>query len=551
MKRWNILADYDPSKDIVTLILKNRGIQTDADINTFLNPPVLTECFNDLSSELKKSLKNAKELIEEAVRSDLPIVIHGDYDADGISSTAILYNTIKNELKHEKTFYFIPNRFEHGYGISKKSVDEVIESITKQLGKVPGNILFVTVDSGITAVDETAYIKSLGHKIIITDHHQKPDTLPDADCIVWYDQVVGATLSWMLSKVLGSKDTQTICFAALATVTDLQQVVGFNRSIVKRGLEVLNTNPPIGLKKLMQVAGKKGDEVTTYDLGWLIGPRLNASGRLVDATDSLLLLLSKYEAAAEDLAFKLNKVNSERQDKTFEMYGLVANFEENKIPKIIFSAHTDYHEGIIGLVAARIVQKYYRPSVVISLSEDFGKGSVRSIPGVDIISYLRRFEDLFISLGGHPMAAGFTIKKENISVLETKMLELADELVRDDLLIPVLDIDLRIPINIISHEFLALVERLKPFGLGNEEPVFVSEGLGVAEVNLVGKESQHLSLKIYNEGSYYKAIYFNGASYANGLTYGDKIDLVYTVKKNEYNGKTYIDLVVKDLKKAE
>ena len=237
MLNWNILGEYNSKKDVVEKILENRGVKN---IKEFLSPPTLNDCFDQMSSDFKKSLKKAVEFIKLSMQEETSIVIFGDYDSDGVNATAILYNFFKNEKKYDEVSYFIPNRFEHNYGISKLAIDDVLKKFQK--GQ---KILFITVDVGITAYKEIAYIKKLGHKIILTDHHQKPDKLPQADCIVWTDQLCGAAIAWVLSKALGSKNTESIAMAALATVTDLQTLTGFNRVLVKKGLEIRVISPAL------------------------------------------------------------------------------------------------------------------------------------------------------------------------------------------------------------------------------------------------------------------------------------------------------------------
>ena len=541
MTRWSVLSEYKGRESLIKDILEARGIE---DIDEFVNPPSISEYFSRLSLEFKQSLKLAKEIIESEIEKGNHIIIFGDYDSDGINATAILYKYFKFEREYPNVSYFIPNRFEHSYGVSKLAVDKVLEEYK---GK---NLLFITVDTGITAIKEIDYIRSLGHKVIVTDHHQKPDPMPNVDCLVWSDEVCGAVLAYFLSKVLGSKDTKAVAFAALATVTDMQSVVGINRVIVRKGLEIFNTNPPLGIQKLVEAAGRGGSVLSTYDLGWLIGPRLNASGRLESASDSLKLLIEKDSSTLENIAFKLNNINAERQDKTLEMYEKAADFDESNLPKILFSSSEEYHEGVIGLVASKLVQKYYRPAVVISLSDGIGKGSVRSISGVNIIEMLRRFEDLFVDLGGHPMAAGFTIEKENIKKLQEEMLSDAKDSIDDKLFIPSLDVDMKIPADIIDLELLEDINRLEPFGIGNSRPTFLTEGLKITGLDVVGRDMSHLRLSLSDGDKYYKAIFFGGAEAVDNVEFGDNIDLVYTLKKNEYNGNTYIDLVVKDLRKA-
>ena len=542
MYRWKILGEYNPKKDIVSSILENRGIK---DIKDFLKTPSLNDLFDKFSGNFKSSLVKAKKLIFEAMENKRPILIFGDYDSDGINATAILYNFFKYEKKYDKVSYFIPNRFEHSYGLSKKAINESLEKIAKD-----EKVLFITVDVGITASEEISYIKKLGHSVILTDHHQKPDNIPDADVIVWNDDVCGSEISWILSKVLGSKSRDSIAYAAVATITDLLPLLGFNRVVVKSGLKVLNSKPPLGYKKLFEASGIEGTEITTYELGWVIGPRLNAAGRLKSSEDSIRLLTERDENILEKLAQSLNSKNIERQEKTLEMYDIAAEVDENDLPKIIFSSDEKYHEGIIGLVSAKITQKYYRPSVVISLNDGYGKGSVRSIPSINIIEVLRKFEDLFVDLGGHPMAGGFTIEEKKIPEMKKKVSEYIEKKFDNDVFNPVLDIDLKIPSDIIGVNLLEEIEKMEPFGMGNEQPVFLSEGLGVVSCDVIGKDGSHLKLNLYDGKKYQKAVFFGGSRFEKDFEIGGKVDLVYSLNKNEYNGKTYVDMVVKDYRKV-
>ena len=542
MKKWNVVSEFDPKKEIDEQLLSIRGISSAKEIKEFINPKPVSQITTEFSADFTETLEIAKDLINKAVKSEQNIIIYGDYDADGICATAILFNYFKHELNYEKIGYFIPNRFDNGYGLSKNALEELTNKYNGE------KLLIITVDSGITAVEEVDLAKKLGHTVIITDHHQKPVTMPNADAVVWDDNVVGTTLAWILADALGSKNTQSISFAAIATITDLQKVIGVNRSFVKYGLEVLNTNPPVGIKKLIEVSGKNVSEISTYELGWVIGPRLNASGRLEAAELSLRLLLSQTDNEAEIYARELNELNSQRQNKTIEMYEFAMVSENEKLPKIIFSSDENYHEGIIGLVAARLAQKYHRPSIVISTNGDMGKGSVRSIKNINIIEMLRTCEELFESVGGHPMAAGFTIKQANIELLQSKMIELADKTISDEDLIPEINIDLKLPAQEINLENLKKVENLKPFGLGNEEPVFLTEEFGILDVSFVGKDKSHMLIKMRKDGNYYKGIFFNGIDRNFNLNFGDKINVVYTLKRNDYNGNTYVDLIIKDLK---
>lgn len=549
MSHWNIRNTLKDKDDFLPILLENRGVVTDEEKSTFLNPPSIDYYIKNLNKDFLASLKAASVAIKAAINDNVPIVINGDYDSDGVCATAIIHNVLREELGYTKTLNFIPNRFKHGYGLSLKSIDTILENVSK-LDPNPKYILFITVDSGITSVAETAHIKALGHKIIITDHHQKPPEMPAADVLVWNDQIVGSTIAWLLAKVLGSKDRQSLAFAGIATVTDVQPLLGFNRSIVTNALKILNTEPPTGIKALLSLCKKDESEITTYDLGWVIGPRLNASGRIEDASDALMLLIEKDYKNQLEYAQKLQDINVQRQDKTLEMYNISQNFDSSAPPKIIISTDAAYHEGIIGLVASKLVQKHYRPSIVISLEESYGKGSARSIPGINIIEVLRQFEDLFINVGGHPMAAGFTVMRENIPLLTQRLSAFMDNAFDATIYQESLQIDLEVPIALIDLPLLTELDKLKPFGVGNPEPLFLSRDLNVVGINKVGKSENHLSLRLYKDNQFYKGIMFNFEQ--NGdlpeLVVGDNIDVVYKLKKNEYRGTAYIDLVISDFK---
>ncbi len=545
--RWNIKSEFNEG-NIIELLLENRGILGDKDISEFTNPLPIMKILKNMSEEFKNSSRQAKDIILKAIQEEKPIIIHGDYDADGICATAIMLRTLRNELNYKNTFAYIPNRFENGYGLSNSSIDSCAEKLNDRVGEW-SEALLVTVDTGITSFDEIEYARKKGFEVIITDHHQKPEKLPPVDCLVWNDEVVGAGVAWILSKLLGSKDKRLLGLAAIATVTDLQPLLGYNRSIVKEGIKILNETPLPGIKMLRQVAGRNNGEISTYDLGWVIGPRINATGRMGDATEALLLLLADDEKIALDHAVKLNQLNFERQEKTEEMYELAVNYDKDNLPRVIVAHSEQFHEGIIGLVAAKLVQKYYRPSIVISIEKNLGKGSVRSIDGVDIIAFLREFEDVFVNVGGHPMAAGFTVEVEKLDLLKDKITKLADEYISDDLLEPVIDIDMKIPMSLVDINFVKNIESLKPFGIGNKSPIFVSEEIGVVGVDTVGRDNSHLSLKLLVEGSIQKAIFFGKGYLASDIESGDLLDIVYQVGVNNFNGREYVNITLKDLKK--
>ncbi|KKU49171.1 MAG: Single-stranded-DNA-specific exonuclease RecJ [candidate division WWE3 bacterium GW2011_GWA2_46_9] len=539
-KKWNVLFEgqVESADDVVAALLKNRNI---AEPSAFLSPPSVYSYIKNLDASLKEEFRRAREMVLAAVKEKKQIVIYGDYDADGVCASAIVYDTIRVVLNYDKCLVFIPNRFDHGYGLSVKGIDDVVKRVGAERG------LLITVDTGITATAEVVYAKKLGFDVLIADHHQKPAQLPVADHIIWTDTLVGSGIAYVLCRLLGNSGSTALALAAIATVTDLQPLLGMNRGIVKEGLRALNDSPPLGVKTLLEVAGKKG-EVTSYDLGWVLGPRLNATGRIVNAYAALNLLIEKDAINAAEIATKLNELNKQRQDKTLEMYAL-ANVSGEELPKVIFTASPDYHEGIIGLMASRLVGQYARPAVVISLADEYAKGSARSIAGVNIIEFLRNFTDLFVSLGGHAMAAGFTLKKANVAILQKAVLELAEKSLDSALLVHTLDIDVGLPFHLVGQPLLDAISTLQPFGLGNKEPLFLTKNVGVAQKSLMGQQSAHLALKLVAGETYGKAVFFNAGSVFDQINAGDKVDVVYSLRKNEFNGKIFVDMIVSDIRK--
>lgn len=571
---------YKAGDDVVSALLHNRGIGKEGR-EEFLHPPAFGEYIKRLPADFKESLKKAREEILASISQNIPIIIHGDYDADGICATAILYKTLTQTLNYSKVAYFIPNRFDHGYGLSADSVKEMAGLVATRFGDAGGQAhhvdqikaLVITVDCGITAEEqvlESAHEE--GFKVIITDHHQKRADLPKADVLLWNDGMVGAGVALMLAVVLGLKDEQLLCLAGIATVTDLIPLKGFNRALVKKSLSILNTNPPLGVKKLIEVAGRSNGELTVYDLGYIVGPRLNATGRLESAYDSLKLLLENDAEKLTKIAQKLNAVNLERQEMTQKMYDLADSLvvkhttkdssaldssitgedylepNEQITDKLIVVTSPEFHEGVIGLVAGKLAQKYSRPTIVVSINGGTAKGSARSVAGVNIIELLRHFEGRFMSLGGHPMAAGFSVKQENLNQLIADLKTYARETILDDLLIPQLAVDLELPLSLVSVDLLTQIDQLKPYGIGNPEPVFVSRNVGVAGSNFVGKDGFHLSLKLFDGTNYYKGIMFDAKNLGiSGFNFGDRIDVAYIASLKSYNGETLVDLVIKDV----
>lgn len=555
-KRWKLLDEtvVKNKEELINILIKNRGIKEEQ-IDEFLNPKHPSEY--DL---LDEEISLAKKIILDAIENSNPIIIHGDYDADGQTATAILWRTIHNDLGYKNVFCYIPNRFDEGYGLSEESI-QGMETLLASKGFQINQALIVTVDCGITSHKEVEIAKKHGFKVIISDHHQKGDNLPTPDALVWTDKSVGAGISWLISNALISSlygdnylNDKYLDLACIGTVCDLQPLIGFNRSIVKYGLEKLNSTPNMGIKILSDLSDIK-DKYDTYHLGWIIGPKLNATGRLESAMDSLNLLLADSNEEALTYAQKLTDLNKQRQDKTKIDYEL-ALFSSGSDPreKFLITCSETYHEGVIGLVAGKLVQTYHHPALAIVIDKESGmaKGSARSIEGISIVQTLRRFEHLFEKLGGHDMAAGFSLKVENIPILQEELNKLDSW--PPETFSPIVKIDAEIDTSLLTIETYESIQKLKPFGTANPEPTLSIRSMNLFNFSLMGKENNHMKLFLVDKSGYrFNAIWFSAtdSESSKSLKIGEKIDVAFTMSLNEWNGRKTVEMKVKDAKMSE
>lgn len=537
---WEIKSKSSSLNEFKENILKSKKIDN---LEDFINPKDPVKYINDFSEEFIENVKKAKEIVFLAIEKKLPIVIHGDYDADGVISTYIIYSTIKNFLKFDNVHFLIPDRFEDGYGLSDKTVKKILELVESK------NFLLITVDCGITSVSQVEYFKSLGNKIIITDHHHQGDTLPNCDSLIWSDKVVGSTLSWILALSLGNKDSKLISLIATATITDVFPLKDFNRSIVKKGLEILKTNTFYPFKKLLEYQNISLEDLSVYHLGFVIGPRLNSSGRIADADLSVSLLNCRDDNEINKIIQELNLTNQRRQKFTEESIGRFS-FDKENLPKIIILKDESFHEGVVGLIASRIVQTYNRPALVVTKNEDFLKGSARSIKGVNIIEVIKKFQYLLKGCGGHELAAGFSIENDKFEEFKQKLENYLDVNFDDTSFKKKLKIDTEISMNLITFELESFIQSLSPFGPENEEPILLIKQIKVQEIRRIGSEKKHLSLKVGNTSTNFKALYFNFPEDCPSPYLGQSLDIVFKLRKNIFNNQTYLDLHILDMKES-
>jgi len=590
-KRWEVRNARDPGSkvasvsEVIRILLENRGLTAKKRVEEFLNPSHPANLTPAQVGMDASSLGAALSSVRRAMEKNIPIIIHGDFDVDGICATAILWEAIYRDLGYKNCRPFIPDRFEHGYGLTRASVDAIVSRMSESFPA-----LLITVDCGITAWEAVHYAQSLGFQVLITDHHQKSvDNLP-ADAVLWTDRICGAGIAWslargiakmygrserglesgggngrslkhgqdnLLGKVQDDKDSG-LDLVALATIADIQPLLGPNRSFVKYGLRELNQTPRIGLKELVRMAGLTGRALGTYEVGWVISPRLNAAGRLDTAMDALRLLLTEDLNQAEKLAQRLNRLNKERQDETIRMTNVALDWIQEE-EKVVVISHESFHEGVIGLLAGRLAERFHRPVVAISRGEEFSKGSARSISGFNIVKALREVENLLESVGGHPMAAGFTIRTERLGEFERRFRSVADGQIDKQMLRPVIRVDAEIPLSLASWSLWEELQKFEPFGCFNPRPLFLSRGVGVLDVAVVGSSGQHLRLKLQEVGessladlrkTVYSAIGFGLGDWAPRLRLGDRVDVVYSLVENIWNGNRSLELRLRDLRKV-
>lgn len=541
MKKWEILSKVKvqgkklKSDNLIKVLLQNRKIKTKTEISEFLNPKLKNVTVKSVGID-EKELKKSVERIRKSIKNSEQIIIYGDYDVDGISGSAILWETLST--LGAKILPYIPHRIDEGYGLSVKGIENL-------LSKIKDVKLIITVDNGIVANTAVDFANKSGIDIVITDHHAIGKQLPKAYSIVHTTRLCGAGVAYMLASEFKPK-IDHLELVALATIADLVPLVGPSRILTKFGLERLRTTQRIGLLELFKEARLDKNLIGTYEVGHIIAPRLNAMGRLESAMDSLRLLCTKNEVRARDLARVLSLTNTTRQDITQKaVFDTLATLKVGKINgRLIFVVHESYQQGIIGLVAGKLVEEYYLPSIVVSKGDIYSKASARSISGFNIIEFIRSASEFLVDAGGHPMAAGFTIETSKIEIVQKRLEELALKQVTKKMLSQTLRIDLELSLDLVTSGLYDVIQKLAPFGMGNPVPVFVSKDVVVEDLRSVGAESKHLRLRFKG----LDGIWFNAGDRAKSLEIGDKVNLVYTIDQDLWNGNKRLQLKVKDIR---
>ena len=529
----------------LSALLRARGVDTEEKADHFLNPSL-----KDLHDPYRmEGMESAVKLIRRAIAAGDRIMIFGDYDADGVCATSILLETL-TELGAQVSFR-LPSRQKDGYGLNENAVREISEKAK----------LLITVDCGISNRAEVALAKELGMTVIVTDHHQLPEALPEADAVL--NPLIG---NYPCPFLCGAGVALKICqalqgtaglekrldLAAIATVADVVPLMDENRIIVREGLERIRKTRRPGLKALLEFSGTAGP-LQADALAFRLGPRLNAAGRLGDASLAVRLLLTGMPEKAADTAGKIEEMNRQRQNMEREITAAaLAQITESPSfgeDRILIAAGEGWNPGLIGLAAGKICERFYRPSIVLSLPEDGGPavGSCRSIPGVNIFELLRDCEDLLVRFGGHAQAAGLTVVRENIPALRERMNRILREQIDAAVFVRTLDYDLEVPFRNWTEETLAELDLLEPTGYGNPVPVFLLSGAQVQSMRRVGRDLSHLQLQLLTpESTLVKGIAFSMGEEAE-KDHLD-IDVLYRPVRNEFNGRTSIEAQISALR---
>lgn len=538
---WNIQSEIAPTNvsELITTLLNNRGIK---DVNEFLNPIFPERLTPEAVGIDAEALQQAVHHIERAKRNNLSIVVYGDYDCDGVCATAVLWETLYTHGC--KVIPFIPHREKHGYGLSTKALDEILQ------GNRPD--ILITVDNGIVANEQFQRLHDAGVFTILTDHHQLDNKVPPADIILHTTKLCGTTVAWMLAKAINAKHAATLLdLCAIATIADQVELTGPNRAFAYYGLRQLNETKRLGLLLLLEAAGLTLGEIDSYAVNFGIAPRINAMGRLEHAIDALRALCTRNQARGQELIAKLEGVNQTRQDITQTLIEKARSRQEEWANEpVIVVEDSEFHEGVIGLIASRLTEEFHKPAICISIGSVSSKASCRSIPGVHITNLLRQLRGDLMEIGGHPLAAGFRIETTKISVFKEHLAVLARQEIKTELLVPSINVDCVLPLSLLNLETAKAIGQLEPYGVGNREPLFALEKLEILETMTVGKEGKHLKLKVRPTDSQtvIDVIGFNQGKYLSTVSEARTLDIVGMLQINEWKGRSKTQVVVKDIK---
>ena len=567
-KRWKIrevddvysvksLADSLNISDILARLLIQRDVKTFAQAKYFFRPSL--DSLHD--PFLMNGMETATYRVIKALTENQIMMIYGDYDVDGTCSTALLYLFLK-ELGADVHF-FIPKRLTDGYGINKIGID---------YGKEIKASLIISVDCGITAVDETEYARSLGIDVIICDHHQPKDSIPNAfavldplkpDCNYPFPYLSGAGVAFKLaqgvSERIGKRDLplKYLDLVALAGAADIVPLIDENRTLVKEGLAQINSNPRPGILALIESSNMQPGELTSGQIVFTIAPRINAVGRLGNAERAVDLIITDSKSEAFKMAQVLESENYLRrkidEDTFVEALQIVQNSLDLTTDTAIILHQESWHPGVIGIVASRLVERYYRPTIMLTTVDGVAKGSARSISNFNIYEALRKCENLLIHFGGHQAAAGLAVEVDKLSEFKLKFNQVVKETITEEDLLPEVKIDSKLKFSEITPKFIRIIDQFAPFGPGNMRPVFLSEDVRIeGKPRIVGTNHLILTVRQNNSDKVFDTIGFNMGDYYKELSQNHcTFDIVYNIDKSSRDGRSFPQFRLKDIKIKE
>jgi single-stranded-DNA-specific exonuclease len=534
-------SDLSP---VIAQLLYNRGVKLE-EIAPFLAADYRLECNPFLLPDISQAVSR----VYKAVLAREKIAVYGDFDVDGVTATVILVEGL-SKLGAEVIPY-IPDRVNEGHGLKISALEKL---------QAQGVNLVITVDCGVTDLAEVKQAQEMGMDMIITDHHVPLGSLPQAvavidpkrkDSVYPFPDLAGGGVVFKLLQALFHKDgrekslTRLLDLIALATVTDVVALVGENRYLVKEGLRELNNSSRVGIQEMIKLAGLKLGDIDAGDISWVLGPRLNAGGRMNNASTSYQLLTTQSPEEARLLALELEGKNAERQKLTNEALSRAKEklAAKSHLPLLI-DGDESYSVGVIGLVAGKLVDEFYKPTIIINLGPELCQGSCRSIAEFDIVSALAECHDLLAAFGGHPLAAGFTVTRQNLAQLEQRLMSLAMDQLGHLELRPQLVIDAELPLSTFSGETFNLMQKLSPFGYGNPQPTFLTRQVEVIECRDFGKQGEWLRLKLRQGNVTWQAVDFESQRKPEEVL--SRIDIVYNLEKSRWNGEEVLSLSLLD-----
>src|SRR5688572_10937435 len=563
-ERWKILAADKQKSDLLQLVLKispvicdilvQRGVVTFEQSKKYFRPEL-----NDLHDPwLMKDMDKAVERIIRAVNNNEKILVFGDYDVDGTTSVACMYRFLKKN--HSNLDFYIPHRYREGYGVSKAGID---------FAKENGFTLIISLDCGIKSIDLITHAKQLGIEFIVCDHHMPDEELPPAvailnpkqkDCNYPYKELCGCGVGFKLITALAERMNlpqediyEFLDLVAVAIAADIVPITGENRILAFHGLKKANENPNNGIKALCHLSGLQG-ELHIHNLVFIIAPRVNAAGRMDDASKAVQLFIADTYNQALQYAEMLHSDNTDRKEAdsntTQEALTLIEENEQwiNNKSAVLFQPH--WHKGVVGIVASRIIEQYYRPTIILTQSGEFAAGSARSVPGFNLYEAIHACKEYLLGYGGHFAAAGMTLEIDKVEAFRNKFEEIVSSTIHPDMLIPEIIIDAEISFEDITWPFYNILCQMEPFGPENLRPVFIAKNVMDTGYSKIVKE-QHVRFSLRKNNITFTGIGFNMAEKYEFLKYNQPVDVVFKIDVNEWNGEKNLQLRVIDCRPAE